>query len=437
MQKRVYVGCKIVDTAHGCEVSSPVDIFTEGENIVRIAPTGGDTSGYAVRDANGLYAMPGLINAHAHLFGTGAPSKVISGGAAQKLVLKLVRSPLGLAVLKALVRSSCLQELLSGVTTVRAVGDLRYSDVAVKRELEKGKGKAVGLNLIVSGPGLTSPEGHGAGTTAITATEPEEFRALVRQNVAAGCDLIKLFITGGVTDAKKRGEPGIVRMTEAQVKAACDEAHSMGKRVAAHIQSPMGVEIAARAGVDTVEHGAHMTDEAIALLKERGGAVVCTYTPAYPYFKLPPEVTKLDELRDYNSGIVLDGMTECVRQAIANGITVGMGTDASCPFSTQYGMWRELVYFAVLGGFGAKKALEVATVGNAAVVGQSDRIGTLEAGKRADILLLRDNPADDLFVLRSPAAVVAGGRLIENPTPKRNAEIEGILDKLMEEMTNG
>ena len=130
-------------------------------------------------------------------------------------------------------------------------------------------------------------------------------------------------------------------------------------------------------------------------------------------------------------------MTECVRQAIANGITVGMGTDASCPFSTQYGMWRELVYFAVLGGFGAKKALEVATVGNAAVVGQSDRIGTLEAGKRADILLLRDNPADDLFVLRSPAAVVAGGRLIENPTPKRNAEIEGILDKLMEEMTNG
>lgn len=79
----------------------------------------------------------------------------------------------------------------------------------------------------------------------------------------------------------------------------------------------------------------------------------------------------------------------------------------------------------------------MATVGNAAVVGQSDRIGTLEAGKRADILLLRDNPADDLFVLRSPAAVVAGGRLIENPTPKRNAEIEGILDKLMEEMTNG
>lgn len=84
------------------------------------------------------------------------------------------------------------------------------------------------------------------------------------------------------------------------------------------------------------------------------------YTPAYPYFKLLPEVTKLDDIRVFNSGIVLDGMTQCVKDAYAAGITVGMGTDASCPFSTQYGMWREIIYFAKLGGLGVKAALKAA-----------------------------------------------------------------------------
>ena len=81
---------------------------------------------------------------------------------------------------------------------------------------------------------------------------------------------------------------------------------------------------------------------------------MATYSPAYPYFKHPPEVTKLDDIRVFNSGIVLDGMTQCVKDAYAAGITVGMGTDASCPFSTQYGMWREIIYFAKLGVFGVK-----------------------------------------------------------------------------------
>ena len=87
---------------------------------------------------------------------------------------------------------------------------------------------------------------------------------------------------------------------------------------------------------------------------------MATYTPAYPYFKLPPEVTKLDDIRVFNSGIVLDGMTQCVKDAYAAGITVEMGTDASCPFSTQYGMRRERIYFAKLGGFGVNAALKAA-----------------------------------------------------------------------------
>lgn len=429
-------GCALVDVTRECEVVRDTDIFVRDGIIERISPTdeGLDVTDYKVIDARGLYAMPGLINAHAHLFGTGAPSKILSGGGAQKLVLKITRSAIGPAILRALVRSSCAQELNSGVTTLRSLGDFRFSDIEVRDEIRKGKGKAAGLNLLVSGPALTAPGGHGDGTFALTASTPSEFAALVAQNVMNGADVVKICITGGVTDAKKKGEPGEVKMTEEQVKAACDRAHKLGKKVAAHIQSPLGVEIAAKYGVDTIEHGAHMSAEAAAALKARGGAVVATYTPAYPYFKLPPEVTKLDDIRVFNSGIVLDGMTQCVKDAYAAGITVGMGTDASCPFSTQYGMWREIIYFAKLGGFGVKAALKAATIGNAAVVGESERTGSLEVGKRADIILLSRSPVSHPETLRAPKTVIAGGRVIEHPAVKRNEKMEKILDKLMEEM---
>ena len=276
-------GCALVDVTRECDVVRDTDIFVRDGIIERISPTdeGSDVTDYKVIDARGLYAMPGLINAHAHLFGTGAPSKILSGGGAQKLVLKITRSAIGPAILRALVRSSCAQELNSGVTTLRSLGDFRFSDIEVRDEIRKGKGKAAGLNLLVSGPALTAPGGHGDGTFALTASTPSEFAALVAQNVMNGADVVKICITGGVTDAKKKGEPGEVKMTEEQVKAACDRAHKLGKKVAAHIQSPLGVEIAAKCGVDTIEHGAHMSAEAAAALKARGGAVVATYTRSH------------------------------------------------------------------------------------------------------------------------------------------------------------
>ena len=433
-QKTVFANCTLVDVKADCALVKGVDIFVEEGRIADIKPACGDRTGWEVYDATGKFVMPGLVNAHAHLFGTGLPSKVISGGGAQKLVLKLVHSPLGMAVLKMLVASACAQELNSGVTTLRGLGDFRFSDVAVRDALKEGKGKAAGLDLIVSGPAITAPGGHGDGTFAVTASAPEEFASLAAHNAGNGSDLIKICITGGVTDAKKKGEPGEVKMTAEQVKAVCDRAHSLGKKVAAHIQSPKGVEIAALNGVDTVEHGAHMSEEAAAALKARGGAVVATYTPAYPYYKLPPEITKLDEVRRFNSGIVLEAMTQCVKDAYAHGITVAMGTDASCPFSTQTGMWRELVYFARLGGFGAKAAIYAATMGGATAVGRQDVTGSVEKGKRADLLVLAEDPVQNLETLRDPVAVVAGGRLIDRPRVKRNKKIESVLDGLMKEL---
>lgn len=432
--KTVYTGCDLIDVENGCAVVGNVDIYVADGRIAKIAPHGETEEGYRKEDMTGLYAAPGLVNAHAHLFGTGRPSKALSGGSAQRLLIKLVSTRLGKSVLAKLVESSAYNELLSGVTALRAVGDLKYSDVALKKRIEQRKSKARGPRILVSGPAITAPGGHGDGTFADSADTSEGLKALVDDRADNGVDLIKVCVTGGVTDSKKRGEPGELRMTFEQVKAVCDRAHERGLRVAAHAESAPGAELSARAGVDTIEHGGRLSEEAFRMLEERGGAVVATYSPAIPCAKLPAEITRLSETAAYNSEVAAENMTAACLQAFEGGVEVGMGTDASCPFSTQYGMWREIEWFALMTGVGAARAFETATAGNARVLGIYDETGSLTVGKRADIIFTSANPAENATALRELKAVVAGGRLIRNPRPKRMPRLDAVLDKLSEEM---
>ena len=434
MKNTVYTGCNLIDVENGCTVVENVDIYVADGKIEKIAPHGETEEGYRKEDMTGLYAAPGLVNAHVHLFGTGRPSKALSGGSAQRLLLKLISTRIGKAVLARLVESSAYNELLSGVTALRAVGDLKYSDVELKKRIEKGKSKARGLKILVSGPAITAPGGHGDGTFADSADTPEGLKALVDDRADNGVDLIKVCVTGGVTDSKKRGEPGELRMTFEQVKAVCDRAHERGLRVAAHAESAPGAELSARAGVDTIEHGGKLSEEAFGQLKARGGAVVATYSPAIPCAKLSAEITRLSDMAAYNSEVAAKNMTAACVQAFEGGVQVGMGTDASCPFSTQYGMWREIEWFALMTGAGAARAFETATAGNARVLGIYDETGSLTAGKRADIIFTFGNPAANTETLREIKAVVAGGRLVKNPQPKRMSKLDAVLDKLTEEM---
>lgn len=434
MKNTVYTGCNLIDVENGCTVVENVDIYVADGKIEKIAPHGETEEGYRKEDMTGLYAAPGLVNAHVHLFGTGRPSKALSGGSAQRLLLKLISTRIGKAVLVRLVESSAYNELLSGVTALRAVGDLKYSDVELKKRIEKGKSKARGLKILVSGPAITAPGGHGDGTFADSSATTEGLKALVDERVAHGADLIKVCVTGGVTDSKKKGEPGELRMSFDEVEAVCARAHERGLKVAAHAESAPGAELSARAGVDTVEHGGKLSEEAFGQLKARGGAVVATYSPAIPCAKLSAEITRLSEMAAYNSEVAAENMTAACLQAFAGGVEVGMGTDASCPFSTQYGMWREIEWFALMTGVSAARAFETATAGNARVLGIFDETGSLTAGKRADIIFTSANPAENAEALREIEAVVAGGRFIGKPRPKRMPELDAVLDKLTEEM---
>lgn len=436
MQYFLFSDCTVIDVENGCEELPHRDVYIAAGRIEAVLPHGRPAESYKKYKAiaaAGMYAVPGLVNLHAHLFGSGKPSKALGGGAAQKRLLRFIHTPLGQRVLAKIVASSAGAELLSGVTTLRTVGDFCGSDVALRDKCARGRGGAAGLRMLVSGPAITAPGGHGDGTFARTARTPAEFVALVDEISVMGVDLIKLCITGGVMDAKKRGEPGEVKMSADQISAACDRAHALGKKVAAHVQSEAGAELAARCGVDTIEHGAPLSEEAAHMLRERGGAMVVTYSPALPCALLPREKTMLGEDAAYNSAVVMRGMTAGARQARAEGIAVGMGTDASCPFCMQSGMWREVRYFARETGASAAEALAAATLGNARILGLGEETGSIAVGKSADLLLLRRDPLADLSALRDLAYVCAQGRLIRNPRPRRRADIEALLDTLWEE----
>ena len=426
MSKKVFLNAKTFDGYKDSDIKKCA-IFVEDEKIVGISyDENPDTRGYDVIDLNGKFVVPGLVNPHVHLFGTGMPSKVISGGNSQKAVMKIVNTKLGDAILGILVKSAARQQLLSGVTTVRAVGDFKYSDVKLRDKINSGK--VIGPRLKVSGPAITVPGGHGDGTFSMTSDTEDGLRALVRKNKEAGVDFIKICVTGGVIDAKVRGEPGEVKMNEAQTAAVVDEAHKLGLRVASHTESFKGVEITAKTGVDTVEHGAPLTPEMAEEMKKTSSAMVVTYSPALPLQKLDPSITKLDPICVYNTGIVVDNMTQGAKDCIENDILLGMGTDSCCPFATQYNMWREVYFFQKRVGVSNAYALSVATLNNAKVVGVDDVTGTIEKGKCADMIVMSRNPLDDLTALRDLDMIAVRGKIIENPRPKRNGNIERELD---------
>ncbi len=238
-------------------------------------------------------------------------------------------------------------------------------------------------------------------------------------------------ITGGVLDARKKGEPGELKMPAAYVKAACDEAHRLGLPVAAHVESPEGVKVALRNGVDTIEHGAKPDEEMLELFKTMGACHVATISPALPFALFDRAVIGATEEQQFNGRIVFDGIIDCAKACLEAGIPVGLGTDTGCPYITHYDMWRELVYFHKYCGVSNAFALHTATLGNARIVGLDDEIGSLAPGKCADLIATVKNPLEDLSALRNVSMVIARGKMVDISGLKKYPACEAELDKYL------
>lgn len=380
-------------------------------------------------DVDGAYLMPGLINMHVHLCGSGKPVSAGNAGA----LMKRFDNKLGRAIVRRILKSSAQTQLASGVTTLRGAGDPLMCDIAVRDAINAGN--YLGPRIIAPGCGITVPQGHGAGLFASIVTTPREAAAQVQELVARGADVIKLFVTGGVFDAVEPGEPGVLRMQPDIAAAACGAAHSLGLPVMAHVESTEGVRVALEAGVDTIEHGAPMTPQIIELyqrsahqLHGRPASLTCTISPALPFAKLDPEKTRSTEVQKINGDIVCAGIIQSARQALEAGIPIGLGTDSSCPYVTQYDMWREIAYFANYTGASNAFALHRATLGNAELLGLGHTTGSIEVGKEADIITTQRNPLDDLSALRDVTHVMVRGELADGLRAKHISELDAELD---------
>ncbi len=385
--------------------------------------------GEKIIDLKGGFLAPGLIDAHCHLFGNGVPKKAIaSKGKSQERLVKIIPTVFGKIYLHYAAKASCKQALRSGVTTIRCLGDIRYSDIWVRDQIRDGK--FLGPTVLTSGYALTSPTGHGVGTISVGCANQGEYLSQIEENIKRGCDWIKIMATSGVMDSLSADNPCDTRMSYEDIAFVVKQAHQRGLKVSSHTENSEAVWLCLQAGVDTIEHGAALNQAMISRLLNSNSRIVATFSPAYPTVALPTEDSKYNPSQIKATQIVYSGIASSAKTCYSQGIPVGLGTDASCPFALHSTMWRELIFYKKAVGCSNLEALRAGTLGNAEVLGIAKQKGSITVGKDADLVVYKRNPLEDLKALNEVKLVFAKGR-ISKKKRKYFRKTEMLLDGLL------
>lgn len=383
-----------------------------------------------VVDVSGKYIMPGLINAHVHLFSNGAAAtKSGAGGSMINFAYAVLRSFLGKWIMTPVYKNVSKMFVNAGVTTVRDCGSFFCLDVKMKRRIESGK--ADGPRILPSGPLIIATGGHGYAMPSCRQISgvPEAIKA-ARENIRDGAEWIKICTTGGVTDSKFVGGTDCTHLNLEETKAIVDEAHRRRIMVASHCESTQGMRDCLEAGVDTIEHASTIEPDMIEHFLHnpkalRGyTAVVPTLLAGGALHEHPFEDTPANRIVMANSRYVAKGSDNAMKTAVEHGIPVGIGTDSSVPFCTPYNTYMELVKMQKLTGISTLETIDYATRGTAEVLDIGNITGTLDVGKSADFIVLARNPLEDLHNIKKPEQVVAMGRHYANPHFKEYPGIE-------------
>ncbi len=422
--KYLLTNCNIINGKAESEIirSGAILIDSDSGNIDKIYKTGSspDSSVREAHDLLGQWIMPGLINSHAHLIASGKPS--IGDNSNTRLLLKFLASSAGRKLARSIIKKNIKNAVNAGVTTIRSLGDPLYLDIDVKKSISESK--EAWPRLLTAGKLICASGGHGEMLTPLTADTPWEGRKAVRINDSHGSDVIKLISTGGVSDARKIGEAGTPHMTVEEISAICDEAHRRGLMVACHAESSRGVKDALLGGVDSIEHGAEFDSDMLKLFLNnpeslRGyTAYVPTLSAPVKIFENSAEIKDFDEIKLANAALVMEGQIKGFTQALEAGVLIGCGTDSGVPFVSHYDVWEELKLFIDRGDVSAAKAIEMATIDSAKILGIEEITGTIDEGKSADIIVCRENPLESIETLSNPAMVIAKGKLIKSPHVK-------------------
>ena len=377
-------------------------IVVEGDKIVSVGSAAGAPAGATVVDLPNATVLPGLIDAHTHLtFDQGSTGY----------------SGLGISTPReALVGAKNARiTLMAGFTTVRNVGASGYSDVALRDAINAGD--VPGPRMIVSGPALSITGGHCDNnllpfeyhaTDEGVADGIEAVQHKVREVIKYGADVIKICATGGVMS--KGDDPNTSQFTLEEMKAIVAEAHRLGRKVAAHAHGAQGVTWASEAGVDSVEHGHLMDDTSIATLKKNGTYLVPTLY-LVDWHRENAAHSNVPEFSRRKMEMVMQLGQANVKKAMAAGVKIALGTDAAV---YPHGLNAHEFAVYVRLGMTPLQAIQSGTLNGADLLGWSDKIGAVEAGKWADIVAVDGDPLQDITTLQHVKFVMKGGEVVKN-----------------------
>jgi imidazolonepropionase-like amidohydrolase len=389
---------RLVD-GRGGPVLSPAMVRVEGERIAEVGRSVAVPAGARTVDLGDATLLPGLVDLHTHL--TDRP------GVHWEDAL-VTTTPAQAALWGA---HNALVTLRAGFTTCRDMGPTwPYVDVDLRDAIEAGA--VPGPRLAVAGNYVSSTGGAGDArqfsiyvdvpTVRNLADGPDEVVKAVRTNFKHGADFVKLLATGAVLS--KGIAPGAQQYSDAEIAAAVGEARRWGRPVAAHAHGAGGIKAAIRAGVRTIDHGSDLDDEAVALLRSSPATFyVPTLATSDVIVADGSTVPPAEQERERQIRALQDAG---FRRALAAGLPIGLGTDAGVvPHGRNA---RELVV-RVRMGESPMAAIVAATSRNAEILGWSDRIGTVEAGKLADLVAVPGDPLTDITAVERVWFVMKGG----------------------------